>query len=132
MQNFDKLKRLYLQQGKMSITRKFGYKLTKNYKEDSEIITYKPEIFSFKIKTGYEFLIIGNKGVFNSVSNLEIVKKVRSQFNSKTTKIKNVHLQCGQAVEEIMKMAFHREETTNVSCIMILLSDLIKSTKRIS
>lgn len=64
--------------GRLSVSKTFGdieAKLEK-YGGNRNVIVCEPEIFTFKMRDCYDFLAIGCDGIFEKLTNVELVDKI--------------------------------------------------------
>lgn len=60
------------------------------------------------------------------MSNDEIIQMVWDTFEREKGKYKTLHEFCGLAVENIMKLAFHKKTLDNITVVLVALSGLEK------
>ena len=114
--------------GRLSVSRTFGdieAKLT-SLGGNPQVVVAIPEITSFKINlTDHDFLVLGCDGIFDKMSNDDIVNCVwNSVADNKQLKVAtNVHKQSGMAVEYILKNSLLRRTLDNVTVVMISFSN---------
>jgi protein phosphatase 2C family protein 2/3 len=114
--------------GRLSVSRTFGdieAKLT-SLGGNPQVVVAIPEITSFKINlTDHNFLVLGCDGIFDKMSNDDIVNCVwNSVADNKQLKVAtNVHKQSGMAVEYILKNSLLRRTLDNVTVVMISFSN---------
>lgn len=109
--------------GKLPVSRIFGNTEAKLslYGGKEGIILAVPEIKSFRITDDFDFIVLGSNGVFETISNKDILHCViRTLQESKETK--NFHKICAESVKCIVKNALMRKATKNTTVVMIALS----------
>eukprot|EP00826_Nyctotherus_ovalis_P002647 TRINITY_DN10533_c0_g1_i6.p2 TRINITY_DN10533_c0_g1~~TRINITY_DN10533_c0_g1_i6.p2 ORF type:complete len:277 (-),score=57.92 TRINITY_DN10533_c0_g1_i6:154-984(-) len=82
-----------------------------------KVVVATPDIISFKVTSEHDFVVIGSDGIFDQLSNEDVVQCVwNSTVQEKTA---NIHQQCGAAVDCIMKNALARRSLDNISAAVI-------------
>ena len=106
--------------GRLSVSRTFGDPEAKIPTLGGKIgvITAVPEIRSFKISPNFDYIILGSDGIFDKLSNKDIVQCVVNTLNDSILS-KNVHEVCGAAVECVVKNALMRKSLDNVTVVMV-------------
>lgn len=105
--------------GGLSVSRAIGDPVAKfpSYGGNPKVVVSTPDITSFKITNDHDFIIIGSDGIFDQLSNEDVVKCV---WNSTLQeKALNVHKQCGVAIDCIMKNALARRSLDNITAAII-------------
>ena len=107
---------------RLSVSRSFGDAEAKLERLGGKpgVIISTPEIKSFNITPAHDFLIIGSDGVFDKMSNREVVNTVFDHLSKGEDIGESVHLECGKAVELIIKTSLVKKTLDNVSIIMIV------------
>jgi len=84
---------------------------------NSNVVIAVPEIRSFKIENNHDFIIMGSDGIFDKLSNKEVVQ---CAWNSvRQEKMEKVHQQCGVAVDTVIKNALFRKSLDNVTAVIV-------------
>jgi len=112
--------------GRLSVSRTFGDVEAKNekYGGNPNVVIATPEIKSFKIGKDHDFIVMCSDGIFDKLSNKEVVQCV---WNSvKNERALNVHQQCGIGIETVIKNALMRRSLDNVTTLMIAFSNFKK------
>ena len=109
--------------GKLSVSRTFGDIEAKIIKFGGlpNVITAIPEIFSYKITDDTDFIILGCDGIYDCLSNEDLVKCVW-MTTLPSHKSKNIHSQCGLAIDLVIKSCLMRSALDNLSCLIISFS----------
>ena len=132
--------------GTLSVSRTIGDIGAKNPKfgGNPNVVICKPDIFVFDlIKNDIDFFIMGSDGIFDEVSNEEIINcawtilnnnnKDNKNFNKNENEYDfeniNIHEKCGLIVDYIIKSSMVRKSLDNVTCLMIALKDFIPKEK---
>ena len=136
--------------GRLSVSRTIGDIEAKNPKfgGNPNVIICEPDIFVFDlIKNDIDFFIMGCDGIFDRISNEEIINCAWTILNNNNSpnnkenknynknedeydlKNVNIHDKCGLIVEYIIKSSMVRKSLDNVSCLMIALKDFIPKEK---
>ncbi|CAG9318412.1 unnamed protein product [Blepharisma stoltei] len=117
--------------GRLSVSRTFGDIEGKH--EDlggnSEVLISSPEIKAFKVHAGYDFIVLASDGIFDKLTNKEVIQCVWSSVYE--GKAQNCHRQCGNAVENVMKTALIRRTLDNITVVMIALESFITQVEGI-
>ena len=105
--------------GGLSVSRAIGDPMAKlpSHSGNPKVIIAEPDIISFKITNEHDFIVIGSDGIFDQLSNEDVVQCV---WNT-TIKEKafNIHQQCGVAIDCIMKNALARRSLDNITAAII-------------
>jgi len=110
--------------GGLVVSRSFGDARAKvpQLGGNPKVLVSAPEIKSFKIKSTYDFIIIGSKGVYNTMSNTDIMRCVLEAM--KTKKV------CSRTVELIIGNALLRRSIDSITAIMLRFKDIINQRIR--
>ena len=89
-----------------------------------------PDVFIFDINSNDDFIILGCDGIFDDLSNEEIINAAWMVFKNRG-KEKNYEINelSMEACDLIIKYALEKESTDNLSCIFIGLEGLEKYLK---
>ena len=138
--------------GRLSVSRTIGDIESKNPKfgGNPKIIICEPDIFVFDlIKNDIDFFIMGCDGIFDQISNEEIIDCAWTILNNNSGNNKenkenkdynknedeydfenvNIHDKCGLIVDYIIKSSMVRKSLDNVTCLMIALKDFNQNEK---
>jgi len=113
--------------GRLSVSRTFGdaeAKLPK-YNGNQNVVIAVPEIKSFKISKDHDFIIICSDGVFDKLSNREIIQ-ITWDIIASSRGITSTHQQCVMCVDNILKTSLMRRTLDNVTCVMLSFFNLQK------
>ena len=89
-----------------------------------------PDIFMLDINSTNDFIIMGCDGIFDDMSNEEVVNAAWYIYKNKAKdKNYNIHELSGDACDIIIKYGMEKETTDNLSCIIIGLEGLEKFLK---
>jgi protein phosphatase 2C family protein 2/3 len=105
--------------GRLSVSRTFGdpeAKLAK-YGGNTNVVIAVPDIISFELTNDHDFLVMGCDGIFDQLSNEDVVKCVWDSVLKE--KGENVHQQCAFAVDSIIKNSLLRHSLDNVTSVLI-------------
>jgi len=107
--------------GRLSVSRTFGDIEAKfpKYGGLPNVVTAEPEIKTYKITDGCDFIILGCDGIFDKLSSYETAKCV---WDSTDIKLPNCHQQTAAGVEFIMKEAFIQKTMDNITVVMVALA----------
>jgi len=106
--------------GRLSVSRTFGdveAKLSK-FGGMSGVIIAVPEINQFKINSEMDFVILGCDGIYDQLTNREVVDCVWMTMKE-AAKSKSLHIQCGMAVDMVLKTSLIRRTLDNVTAVLI-------------
>ncbi len=105
------------------MSRSFGDIEAKNPKFGGmpNVLISTPDIKSVKLTEDIDFIVLGCDGIFDQMSNEEVVESV--WITNRESKMKNVHQQCGVGVDMIMKTSLVRRSLDNVTVVMIAFSN---------
>jgi len=111
--------------GRLAVSRAFGDPEAKLQKlgGNPKVLIAKPDIRAFKILKEHDFILIGCDGIYDRLSNREIVQAVWTEFG-KLDKEASVHLCAKLGVEAAMRSAMLKKSPDNLSVIVIGLSNL--------
>ena len=146
--------------GRLSVSRTIGDIEAKyeNFGGNPNVIICEPDIFIYDLnKNKIDFFIMGCDGIFDQMSNDEIIdcawmilnnnknipnkdkninlEKDNDNEENKVENIEynfencNIHKKCGIIVDFIMKASMVRKSFDNVTCLVIALNDFIKKEK---
>lgn len=73
-----------------------------------------------------QFVLMLGDGIYDKMTNDEIIHMVWDTFERDKGKYKTLHEFCGLAVENIMKLAFHKKTLDNITVVLVALSGLEK------
>ena len=114
--------------GRLSVSRTFGDPEAKlAYRGGNvNVVKAEPEVHEFQISKVHDFIVMASDGVYDKMSNDDIVKCVwescdrnKWQQNQNQKASQSVHQQCGLAVESVLKNALYRQSLDNVTVVMI-------------
>ena len=118
--------------GRLSVSRTFGDIEAKNenFGGKKNIVVALPDITEIELDDDFNLLVIGCDGIFDVLSNeqiLECVKIVIKEKNMKDLNEINVSELCGDIADMIIKSSLALDSFDNVSCIVVAfnLKDLI-------
>ena len=106
--------------GRLSVSRTIGDMQAKieKYGGKRGVIIAVPDINFFEMNNKFEFLIIGCDGIFDVLSNDDIVDCYKLAV--KNYGDREIGKFCGKFAEIIIKMAMSKESYDNVSCIVVV------------
>ena len=89
-----------------------------------------PEVYIFDINSSDDFIVMGCDGIFDDLSNEEIVNAAWTVFKYRATeKNYDIHELSLEACDLVIKSALEKQTTDNLSCIIIGLEGLEKFLK---
>ena len=112
--------------GRLSVSRTFGDILAKEEKFGGKkgVIVALPDIKEFEINNEFNLIIIGCDGIFDVLSNEELLDcvKIILKEKGKLSDDYNINDLCGDFANMIIKSALAKDSFDNVSCVVIVLS----------
>ena len=118
--------------GRLSVSRTFGDIEAKNENLGGmkNVVVALPDITEIELDDEFNFLVLGCDGIFDVLSNEEILECVKIVIKEKDIKdLTNVNLSelCGYIADMIIKSSLAKDSYDNVSCIVIAINmkDLI-------
>lgn len=113
--------------GGLSVSRTFGDKESKDtrYGGAEGIVVPDPEVFDFDLD-GADFVILGSDGVFDRLTNTQIVQTVWETIAYHKNKSEDINQEfvLGECVNNVLKRAMLARSEDNVTVIMVCLSNL--------
>ena len=115
--------------GRLSVSRTFGdieIKLEK-FGGKKNVVVSTPDIVEFELNDQYNFLVIACDGVFDVLSNMEILECIKIVLKINKNKKRKINELCGDCASMIMKSSLAKGSFDNVSCIVVAfnLNDII-------
>ena len=117
--------------GRLSVSRTIGdaeAKLVK-FGGNPNVIICEPEIYFYDLKKeNIDFLILGCDGIYDQMSNKEVLDcawmVIKEKENIIIKESKNIHNHSGLIVDLILKSSLARKSFDNVTCLFVALKDL--------
>eukprot|EP00330_Aristerostoma_sp_ATCC50986_P009668 CAMPEP_0114584758 /NCGR_PEP_ID=MMETSP0125-20121206/8406_1 /TAXON_ID=485358 ORGANISM="Aristerostoma sp., Strain ATCC 50986" /NCGR_SAMPLE_ID=MMETSP0125 /ASSEMBLY_ACC=CAM_ASM_000245 /LENGTH=175 /DNA_ID=CAMNT_0001779365 /DNA_START=1057 /DNA_END=1584 /DNA_ORIENTATION=- len=111
--------------GKLSVSRAFGDIEAKyvSYGGNPDVLISKPEITNMKLAKDYDFIVMGSDGVFDRLSNEEIIGFVWDIVHDH--KNSSIHEIIKLATERILKEAMLKKAFDNLTVIVLAFSNLV-------
>ena len=108
--------------GGLSVSRTFGDIESKDskYGGKKDVVAALPEIVEFELNDDYNFMVIGCDGIFDVLSNNDILQCIQIVLKINKNKNKKINELCGDFATMIIKSALAKESFDNVSCIVVL------------
>ena len=108
--------------GRLSVCRTFGDIESKDEKfgGNKNVIVALPDIFEFELNEEYNFAVIGCDGIFDVLSNMELMECIKIVLKINKNKKKKINELCGDFAAMIIKSALAKESFDNISCIVII------------
>ena len=107
--------------GGLSVSRTFGDIESKELKfgGKKDVVCALPDVVEFELNDDYNFMVIGCDGIFDVLSNNEMLEciKIVLRINKNKKKINEL---CGDFAAMIIKSALAKESFDNVSCIVVV------------
>jgi protein phosphatase 2C family protein 2/3 len=111
--------------GRLSVSRTFGdieAKLTKLGGVPGVIVA-EPDIKGFKVSKEFDCIVMGCDGIFDKMSNKEIIDLVWASAKESTTG-GDLHLECANLVERLLRESVKKKTLDNITCIIISFKNL--------
>ena len=107
--------------GYLSVSRTFGDITTKEPKFGGKkgVVVAEPDIVELDLNESYNFMMIGCDGIFDVMSNTEILDCIHIVLKLNKNNDKKINELCGDFADMIVKSALAKESFDNVSCIVI-------------
>ena len=108
--------------GGLSVSRTFGDIESKDERFGGKkgVVVALPDINEFDLNEEYNFIVIGCDGIFDVLSNGEIIECIKIVLNINKGKNKKINDLCGDFASMIIKSALAKESFDNVSCVVIV------------
>ena len=108
--------------GGLSVSRTFGDIESKDERFGGKkgVVVALPDISEFDLNDEYNFIVIGCDGIFDVLSNGEIIECIKIVLKINKNKNKKINELCGDFASMIIKSALAKESFDNVSCIVIV------------
>ena len=110
--------------GRLSVSRTFGDIEAKDPKFGGMggVVMALPDVTEFVLDDEFNFMVIGCDGIFDVLSNeeiLECIKIVKKKKKVEEINEDNIHELCGEFAGMIVKGAIAKDSSDNVSCIVV-------------
>lgn len=106
--------------GRLAVTRSMGDIEAKlpELGGNPKVVIATPEIRSFKITEESDFILLASDGIFDKLSNEEIVEIIWQTAKEKD-RYKTVHELCGLAIEKVMKYSVYKRTQDNITVVIL-------------
>ena len=113
--------------GRLSVSRTFGDVEAKNENLGGmkNVVVALPDITEIELDDDFNFIVLGCDGIFDVLSNEEILECVKIVIKEKDIKdISNVNISelCGHIADMIIKSSLAKDSYDNVSCIVVAIN----------
>ena len=118
--------------GSLSVSRTIGDIQAKNEKFGGlrNVIIAEPDIFVYDLnKEDFDFIILGCDGIYEKLSNKELIDGIWLIINENKDKF-DVHELSGKISDFILKAALARKSLDNVTCVFVCFKNFIKSESK--
>ena len=109
--------------GRLSVSRTIGDIEAKDerYGGNKKVVIPEPEIRCFRIKENFDFIIVGCDGVFEKLSNAEVMNKIwDSALKPEDLKMPlSVHARSGLAVDTVLNESVEQKTLDNITAVII-------------
>ena len=111
-----------VQPGRLSVSRAFGDIEAKveKYGGKKNVVIALPDVVEFELNEEYNFIVMGCDGIFDVLSNQEILECIKIVLKIHKNKNKKMNELCGDFAAMIIKSALAKESFDNISCIVIV------------
>ena len=108
--------------GRLSVSRTFGDVEAKLEKFGGQkgVVVSTPDIVEYELNDQYNFIVIGCDGIFDVLSNMEILECIQMVLKHNRNKRKKINELCGDFAAMIIKSALAKESFDNISCIVVV------------
>ena len=108
--------------GGLSVSRTLGDIETKdeNFGGKKGVVVAEPDISEFDLNDDFNFIVIGCDGIFDVLSNSEIIECIKIVLKINKGKNKKINELCRDFSNMIIKSALAKESFDNVSCVVIV------------
>lgn len=116
----------------MSVSRTFGDIEAKKqkYNGNPRVVIATPDIKVFKVEDNYDFMVLGCDGIFDKLSNSQVVQAAwESAKKGFTDRRQLIHSNCGLAVEGILKASVNEKTLDNITVVVIAFKYFRKKLK---
>ena len=113
--------------GRLSVSRTFGDVEAKNESLGGmkNVVVALPDITEIELDEDFNFIVLGCDGIFDVLSNEEILECVKIVLKEKEIKdFKNINMSqlCGDIAEMIIKSSLAKDSFDNVSCVVVAIN----------
>ena len=117
--------------GRLSVSRTIGDIEAKfaSYGGNDKVLISIPEVKAFKIHPEYEFIILASDGIFDKLSNKEVIQSAWAGLMENISD--NIHQLCGASAENIMRTALCRRSLDNITVVIIGFEGMINKINQI-
>jgi len=109
--------------GRLSVSRTIGdaEAKTPEFGGNPNVIISEPDIYCYDLeKDDVDFFILGCDGIYDQLSSKEVFECAWMVFNDLSEEFKNnFNVNCGNAVDMIIKMSMVRKSYDNVTCLIV-------------
>lgn len=111
--------------GRLSVSRTFGDAEAKlvRFGGNPKVIVAEPEIKAFRITKEHDFITMSSDGVFDKLTNKEIVQLVWDSIADNTQSL-TPHQQASLCVDNILKTSLIRRTLDNVTTVIVQFHNL--------
>lgn len=109
--------------GRLSVSRTIGDIEAKDvrYGGNPDVVIAIPEIRAYKIKSNYDFIVIGCDGVFEKLNNTDICNKTwEASLQPEDLRVPStVHQRCGSAIDMMLHECVNEKTLDNITSVII-------------
>ena len=117
--------------GRLSVSRTIGdieAKLS-GYGGNDKVLISIPEVKAFKMHDEYEFIILACDGIFDKLSNKEVIQSAWAGLMENLSG--NVHQLCGASAENVMRTALCRRSLDNITVVIIAFDGMLNKVNQL-
>jgi protein phosphatase 2C family protein 2/3 len=113
--------------GRLAISRTFG---DADAKLESlggipGVVIAKPEVKSFKLSRKYDFILMASDGIFDTLSNSDVIRTIWNAFNSPKISSMTFHLACSESAKAVLEESLARRSLDNVTAVLIVFKSML-------
>lgn len=115
--------------GRLSVSRAFGDIEAKRrkYGGNNQVLTAIPDIKQCKIEEQYDFILLGCDGIFDKLSDTQVMKAVWETVRKRYTSMDvSMHELSGAAVEMVLKLSVDQKTADNITVVVICFKNMKK------
>ena len=116
--------------GRLSVSRTIGdaEAKTPEFGGNPNVIISQPDVYCYDLEEDdVDFFILGCDGVYDQLSSKDVLDCAWMVFNNTSKEFSNeLNINCGNAVDLILKMSMIRKSYDNVTCLIVAFKDINK------
>jgi protein phosphatase PTC2/3 len=115
--------------GRLSVSRAFGdiEAKRKKYGGNPLVLNAIPDIKQCKIEEQYDFILLGCDGIFDKLSDTQVLKAVWEAARKRYTSTDvSMHTLSGAAVETVLKLSVDHKTADNITVVVVCFKNMKK------